>query len=123
MTLTSEETAEVAPAKPAKKASVGARRAPVPRAKAAESKKAKATDEAPRSGKKVNAARDSTKAAQVRELLKRQGGASLKEIMKATDWQAHTVRGFLSGVLRKKLGLTVDSAKGEDGGRTYSVKI
>ncbi len=42
--------------------------------------------------------------------------------MKATEWQAHSVRGFLSGSLRKKLGLTITSAKGTDGERTYSVK-
>jgi hypothetical protein len=42
--------------------------------------------------------------------------------MKATEWQAHSVRGFLSGTLRKKLGLVIDAANGEDGERTYSVK-
>jgi len=42
--------------------------------------------------------------------------------MKATDWQAHSVRGFLSGTLGKKMGLTVASVKESDGGRTYSIK-
>ena len=42
--------------------------------------------------------------------------------MKATGWQAHSVRGFLSGTARKKLGLDVVSTKAEDGERTYSVK-
>ena len=55
------------------------------------------------------------------ELLKQPGGASLKEIMKATEWQAHSVRGFLSGTLRMKLGLTIESKKSDDGERTYSV--
>ena len=42
--------------------------------------------------------------------------------MKATGWQPHSVRGFLSGTVGKKMGLTVKSTKGEDGERTYSVK-
>jgi len=42
--------------------------------------------------------------------------------MKATGWQAHSVRGFLSGTIRKKMGLAVASLKGEDGERTYSLK-
>jgi hypothetical protein len=41
--------------------------------------------------------------------------------MSATGWQAHSVRGFISGVLGKRMGLTVESAKCEDGKRTYSV--
>jgi hypothetical protein len=43
-------------------------------------------------------------------------------LMKATGWQAHSVRGFLSGTIGKKMGLTVISTKGEDGERSYSVK-
>jgi hypothetical protein len=42
--------------------------------------------------------------------------------MKATDWQPHSVRGFISGTLGKKMGLTVASVKGEDGERRYSIK-
>ena len=42
--------------------------------------------------------------------------------MKATGWQAHSVRGFLSGTVGKKMGLTVASAKGQDGERSYMVK-
>jgi hypothetical protein len=42
--------------------------------------------------------------------------------MKATGWQPHSVRGFLSGTVGKKLGLTVKSTKGENGERTYSVE-
>ncbi len=55
-------------------------------------------------------------------MLKRPKGATLQEIMKATDWQAHSVRGFISGTLGKKMGLTVVSTKAEDGERTYSLK-
>jgi len=60
--------------------------------------------------------------AKVLDLLKRSGGATLKEIMKATGWQAHSVRGFLSSTLRKKMKLMVTSTKAEDGERSYSVK-
>ena len=42
--------------------------------------------------------------------------------MKATGWQAHSVRGFMSGALGKKMGLAVTSTKAEDGERRYSVK-
>jgi len=57
----------------------------------------------------------------VLELVKRSGGATLKHIMKATDWQAHSVRGFLSGTLGKKMGLKIVSSKTNDGERVYSL--
>jgi hypothetical protein len=41
-------------------------------------------------------------------LLQREDGATLAELMSATGWQAHSVRGFISGTLRKKLGLTIE---------------
>jgi hypothetical protein len=63
-----------------------------------------------------------SKAAQVLDLLKRSGGASLKELTKATGWQAHSVRGFLSGVVGKKMAFAVTSTKAADGERRYSVK-
>jgi hypothetical protein len=67
-------------------------------------------------------AREGSKKAQVLALLQRKGGATLKQLMEATDWQAHSVRGFISGTLgKKKMGLTVESAKGENGERVYSV--
>jgi hypothetical protein len=40
--------------------------------------------------------------------------------MKVTGWQAHSVRGFISGTLGKKMGLTVKSEKRENGSRVYS---
>jgi hypothetical protein len=42
--------------------------------------------------------------------------------MKATGWQPHSVRGFISGTVGKKMGLTVVSVKGEDGERNYSIE-
>jgi hypothetical protein len=61
------------------------------------------------------------KTATVLGLLRREGGATLDDIMSATGWQAHSVRGFISGVLGRRMGLTVESTKREDGKRTYSV--
>ena len=67
-------------------------------------------------------ARKGSKTANVLELLQRPGGVTAKELMKATGWQPHSVRGFLSGTVGKKMGLTVVSSKGADGDRTYSVE-
>ena len=67
-------------------------------------------------------ARAGTKTAKVLHLLERSGGATLTELMKATNWQAHSVRGFLSGTLRKKMALAVTSTKTADGQRSYTVK-
>lgn len=62
-----------------------------------------------------------SKAAQVIELMDRKGGATLQEITKFTDWQKHTVRGFVSGMLVKKLKLKVESTKDEAGVRSYAI--
>jgi hypothetical protein len=77
---------------------------------------------APKNKKSGKRARGVSKTTQVVELLKRPRGATLKDLMAATEWQAHSVRGFISGVLRKKMGFTVESAKTPDGERSYSVK-
>jgi hypothetical protein len=65
--------------------------------------------------------RDGTKQAMIIELLKRPGGATLAEIVEATGWQAHTVRGAMAGALKKKLGLTITSEKDESKGRVYRI--
>ncbi len=62
-----------------------------------------------------------TKQEQVLALLRRQEGASIDEIVAATDWQPHSARGFLSGAVKKRLGIDVVSEKGEDGVRRYHV--
>ncbi|CAN5225978.1 hypothetical protein BH11PSE2_BH11PSE2_17130 [soil metagenome] len=53
-------------------------------------------------------------------LLRRPEGAQISDLMAATGWQAHSVRGAISGSLKKKLGLTVTSEKSESG-RTYRI--
>jgi hypothetical protein len=62
-----------------------------------------------------------TKTAKIIALLKRPVGAGLKALMKATGWQAHSVRGFLSGHVGKKMGLRVRSFQ-RDGERIYIIK-
>ena len=90
--------------------------------KASPAKKANKGRKSAKSPKKATGVRQGSKTAKVLDLLKRSGGATLKELMKATGWQAHSVRGFLSGALGKKMGLTVASTKAEGGERRYSVK-
>jgi uncharacterized protein DUF3489 len=125
VTSTVEETAQAAPAaepKPTKKARGAARRAHVAPKKAKAGKKASPAKKAPKGHKKAGTARDGSKAAKILDLLKRADGATLKELMKTTGWLAHSVRGFISGTLGKKMGLKVTSTKAEDGDRTYSIK-
>ncbi len=76
----------------------------------------------PKALRKRSRAREGSKTNKVLDLLKRPGGVTAKELMKATGWQPHSVRGFLSGTIGKKMGLTVTSTKSEDGERSYSVK-
>ncbi|MGH9784666.1 MAG: DUF3489 domain-containing protein [Terriglobia bacterium] len=66
-------------------------------------------------------AREGSKKAQVLALLRRPEGATLQAIAKATSWQAHTVRGFISGTLIKKQHLKVESFRNDQKERTYRV--
>ena len=109
-------------AKPGKKARVARKRAHVAPNQAKSAPKAKASKKAPKGGGKAGPARDGSKTAKVLDLLKRSEGASMKELLKSTGWQPHSVRGFLSGTIRKKMGMTVTSTKTDDGERTYSIK-
>jgi hypothetical protein len=96
-------------------------------AKAKSSKKATPPKKAAKGAKKAKhakpaaGARQGSKTAKVLDLLKRPGGATLKELMKATGWQPHSVRGFLSGTVGKKMGLALNSTKGENGERSYKL--
>ncbi len=136
---TNNETTENTPTlaskepKPRKKGTVGQRGAHVAAAKAKSGKKASPAKKAPKTAlkpkvappakaAKETGARGGSKTAQILELLKRPGGVSSKELMTATGWQPHSLRGFLSGTVGKKMGLTVVSTKGEDGERNYSIE-
>jgi len=66
------------------------------------------------------APRTETKGANIIHLISRPNGASLQEIMAATEWQPHSIRGFLS-TAGKKRGLKIESAKNEAGTRVYRI--
>jgi len=69
----------------------------------------------------AHSGRKNTKQAQVVDLLKRPGGATLNHLMHKTGWQAHSVRGFISGALGKKLRLNIKSFKTARGERAYRI--
>ncbi len=95
-----------------KEAKPASKKASKKEAKPASKKTSKATDGQPREG---------SKKAIVLDLLRRKNGATMAEIAKATDWQNHSIRGFISGTLTKKMGLTVESSKNEAGDRVYRI--
>ena len=74
---------------------------------------------APASSKSVP--RPDTKHSRIVAMLRTPAGATIVAIMTATDWQQHSVRGFLAGVVRKKLGLNLVSEQ-TDKGRIYRIK-
>jgi len=119
---------EITKPKPEPKAKTGAQVATVASAKgkatkkATPAKKARKTAKVAKPAKATGNAREGSKTATVVALLERKDGATLAEIMSATGWQAHSVRGFISGTLGKKMGRTVDSSKREDGERLYQLK-
>ena len=67
------------------------------------------------------AARPATKHARIIAMLRTPAGATIAAIMTATDWQQHSVRGFLAGVIRKKLGLNLVSEQ-TNKGRVYRIR-
>ena len=73
------------------------------------------------SHRKSRGQRQGTKTSVIVGLLRRDAGATLQELMDASSWQAHSVRGFLSGTLKKKQGLPVSSAKDDRGVRRYRI--
>ena len=127
-TAGSPQTAQTEEPKAAKEPRVRAHRPHVAPAKAKSPKKAtlaKKAATAPNSAKspkKTAGARQGSKTASILGLLRRSGGVTMQQLTKATGWQKHSVRGFLSGAIGKKMGLTVTSTKAEGGERRYSLK-
>ena len=122
---TEKQDQPAAASEPAKsaKARATARKPPPPITQGRSSTKPGRSKKAPKRRPRARAAtaEKGSKSAHVIALLKKSKGATLAELMKATGWQAHSVRGFLSGTLRKKMGLKVESAKRGDGERVYSL--
>lgn len=65
--------------------------------------------------------RRGTKLAEIVDAMKRPGGATIAQMMASTGWQAHSVRGAISGMVRKRLGYEVVTEKGADGQRAYRI--
>jgi hypothetical protein len=113
---------------PAETAGTAAERGSKAKLGAKQAKKLKSATERPgksaqgrKSVAKPAVRREGSKKAEVVALLERKGGATLTEIMKATKWQAHSVRGFISRALGKKMGLSVVSVRRDDGERVYAI--
>src|SRR5271168_104849 len=122
-----EQGAHIAPEKaPSKKAATqkkgapkGQKTAKSAKAKAAAPKKeAKASKKTSKPERRATAPRAESKGAKILEMIGRAKGATLSEIMKATDWQAHSVRGFIS-TAAKKHSINIESSKNEAGDRVY----
>ncbi len=104
---TGQASADRAEARPGKPVAVGGRNGK-------SSRKAAAGNQPAKSGKTGD-----TKSEIVLKKLRSAKGVTIDALMEATGWQAHSVRGFLSAVVKKKLGLALVSETGKDGTRRY----
>ena len=84
-------------------------------------KKAREAAQEPAKGSQPGVRREGTKQAQVIAMLERPGGATIAQIVEATGWLPHTVRGAIAGALKKRLGLEVTSDTEEGRGRVYRI--
>ncbi len=122
-----QQGANAAPEKASSKKAATPKKGVLKGQKAAKGAKAKKDAQAskkatkPARVKEASAPRAESKGAKILALISRPKGASLAEIQKATDWQAHSVRGFLS-TAAKKHGLKIESTKTESGERVYQAK-
>ena len=127
MTTTTEATVTQKGAKGATKRAAGSKKASAkkeaPKAKKAAKKYAAKQPAAKAAQKesKPKRQREGSKSATVLELLRRPKGTTLAEVMSATGWQAHSVRGFLSGAIGKRMGLKLESVREESGERRYRI--
>jgi hypothetical protein len=124
-----EQGVAVAPEKAPSKKGANQKKAATNGQKAAKRGKPKASPRKTKAGKRAakparvreaSKPRAESKGARILALIGRSKGATLAEIQKATDWQAHSVRGFLS-TAAKKQGLKIESSKNEAGERSYSI--
>jgi len=99
----------------------GSKRSVGQRRKASESKDATRPSSKAKKTASPAGLRAGTKLALLLELLQLKGGATIAEVTRATGWQPHSVRGAISGALKKKLGLAVASDKVEGRGRVYRI--
>lgn len=95
-------------------------------AKTTETPRKRPTPTTKRRGKKASASasapiKPNTKTALLVEMLSKPAGATLDDLVKKIGWQAHSVRGAISGTVKKKLGLTVTSATEEGRGHVYRI--
>lgn len=86
-----------------------------------EAKKPAPSDTKEPDARKERKPRGGTKQQQMIDLMRRPKGATLVEIVEATGWQQHTIRGAMAGALKRKLGLTITSEKDDSRGRVYRI--
>jgi Protein of unknown function (DUF3489) len=103
-----------------KTAKGGKAKAAAPKKGAKAAAKASKTAAKPNAAKKTAAPRAESKGSKILDMIARAKGATLAEIMKATDWQAHSVRGFIS-TASKKHSVKIESAKNDAGERLYRI--
>ncbi len=89
--------------------------------KSSRNRRRKPSERAEARASQPNAVRQGTKIALLIALLKRKEGAAIPEIVGATGWQQHSVRGAISGTVKKKLGFTVASETDPERGRVYRI--